>query len=75
MSNILLHLDEEEEKLIREYAKAKNITISTLIRNAILEKFEDETDLELYHAAMKQHHENPQVLSFDEMMAVIIRHL
>jgi len=34
----------------------------------VLEKIEDEIDLELYHAAMKQHKENPQVLSFDEMM-------
>ncbi len=75
MSNISLHLDEEEEKLIREYAKAKNITISTLLRNTVLEKIEDEIDLELYHAAMKQHQEDSQILSFDEMMAVIIRHL
>ncbi|PTQ84512.1 ribbon-helix-helix CopG family protein [Trichococcus patagoniensis] len=68
MSTISLRMDEEEEKLIKEYAKAKNITISALFRNAVLEKIEDEIDLELYHAAMKQHKENPQVLSFDEMM-------
>ncbi|MGA9519149.1 MAG: DUF6290 family protein [Trichococcus sp.] len=68
MSTISLRMDEEEEKLIKEYAKAKNITISALFRNAVLEKIEDEIDLELYHVAMKQHNENPQVLSFDEMM-------
>lgn len=68
MSTISLRMDEEEEKLIKEYAKAKNITISALFRNAVLEKIEDEIDLELYHFAMKQHIENPQVLSFDEMM-------
>jgi uncharacterized protein (DUF1778 family) len=68
MSTISLRIDEEEEKLIKEYAKAKNITISALFRNAVLEKIEDEIDLELYHAAMKQHKENPQVLSFEEMM-------
>ena len=55
MSTISLRMDEEEEKLIKEYAKAKNITISALFRNAVLEKIEDEIDLDLYHVAMKQH--------------------
>ena len=68
MSTISLRMDEEEEKLIKEYAKAKNITISALFRNAVLEKIEDEIDLDLYHVAMKQHIKNLQVLSFDEMM-------
>ena len=71
MSTISLRMDEEEEKLIKEYAKAKNITISALFRNAVLEKIEDEIDLDLYHVAMKQHIKNPQVLSFDEMMKEI----
>ena len=35
MSTISLRMDEEEEKLIKEYAKAKNITISALFRNAV----------------------------------------
>ena len=46
MSTISLRMDEEEEKLIKEYAKAKNITISALFRNAVLEKIEDEIDLQ-----------------------------
>ena len=68
MGTISLRMDEEDAKLIKEYAKAKNITVSALFRNAVLEKIEDEIDLELYNTAMKQHIENPQVISFDEMM-------
>lgn len=71
MGTISLRMDEEDAKLIEEYAKAKNITVSALLRIAVLEKIEDEIDLELYHAAMKQHNENPQVLAFDEMMKEI----
>ena len=71
MSTISLRMDEEEEKLIKEYAKTKNITVSSLIRNAVLEKIEDEIDMDLYHIAMKQHIANPQVVSFDEMMKEI----
>ncbi|TNV69053.1 type II toxin-antitoxin system RelB family antitoxin [Trichococcus shcherbakoviae] len=67
MGTISLRMDEEDAKLIKEYAKAKNITVSALFRNAVLEKIEDEIDLELYHVAMKQHKKNPQVVSFDKM--------
>ncbi|WP_107995275.1 type II toxin-antitoxin system RelB family antitoxin [Trichococcus paludicola] len=68
MGTISLRMDEEDAKFIKEYAKDNNITVSALLRNAVLEKIENEIDLELYHTAMKQHIRNPQVLSFDEMM-------
>ena len=71
MGTISLRMDEEDQKLIKEYAKTKNITVSSLIRNAVLEKIEDEIDMDLYHIAMKQHIANPQVVSFDEMMKEI----
>ena len=71
MGTISLRMDKENEKLIKEYAKTKNITVSSLIRNAVLEKIEDEIDMDLYHIAMKQHIANPQVVSFDEMMKEI----
>ena len=71
MGTISLRMDEEDAKLIKEYAKAKNITVSALLRNAVLEKIEDEIDRDLYHVAMKQHIENPQVVSLDEMMKEI----
>ena len=71
MGTISLRMDEEDEKLIKEYAKTKNITVSSHIRNAVLEKIEDEIDMDLYHIAMKQHIANPQVVSFDEMMKEI----
>ena len=71
MGTISLRMDEEDEKFIKEYAKTKNITVSSLFRNAVLEKIEDEIDMDLYHIAMKQHIANPQVVSFDEMMKEI----
>ena len=71
MGTISLRMDEEDEKLIKEYAKTKNITVSSRFRNAVLEKIEDEIDMDLYHIAMKQHIANPQVVSFDEMMKEI----
>lgn len=68
MTVISLRLDEQEDKLIKEYAKTKNISVSALIRSSVLEKIEDEIDLGLYNQAMKEHRENLQNISFKDML-------
>jgi len=68
MNIITLRINDNDNKLVRDYAKANNITISDLIRDSVLERIEDDIDLKLYNQAMKNHKENPQDISFDEMM-------
>ena len=68
MNIISLRVNDADNKLVRDYAKVNNITISDLVRNSVLEKIEDDIDLKLYNQAMKEHKENPQDISFDEMM-------
>lgn len=68
MGIISLRLNKDEDKLIRDYAKVKGISISDLVREAAIEKIEDDIDISLYNEAMKDHKENPQDISFDEMM-------
>lgn len=68
MTVISLRIDSQEDKLIKEYAKANNISVSALFRNAVLEKIEDEIDLGLYHQAMREHKKNPQSISFEDML-------
>ena len=68
MNVITLRINDNDNKLVRDYAKANNITISDLIRDSVLERIEDDIDLKLYNQAMKSHEENPQDISFDEMM-------
>lgn len=46
MTTISLRVDERDGKLIRDYAKLKNSSVSELMRNAIIEKIEDELDVE-----------------------------
>lgn len=67
MADILLKINPEDEKVIKEYAKSKNISVSTLFRNSVLEKIEDDIDLNLYKQAMQDFEENPESLSFDDM--------
>lgn len=68
MNIITLRTNDNYNKFVRDYAKANNITISDLIRDSFLERIEDDIDLKLYNQAMKNHKENPQDISFDEMM-------
>ena len=43
---ISVRLNEKDTKLIQTYAKMHNISLSDLIRNAVLEKIENEYDLD-----------------------------
>lgn len=57
MATISLRVDERDSKLIRDYAKMKKTSVSDLMRNAIIEKIEDEIDLENFDrvlASMEQ---------------------
>lgn len=68
MSSISLRMNDEEEKLIKEYAKAQNISVSELVRSSVLAKIEDDIDIDLYQQALKEHEAQPEDISFDEMM-------
>ena len=44
-----------------------NISLSDLIRNAVLEKIENEYDLECYNKAIKEYKKNPKTYTMDEV--------
>lgn len=50
---ISIRLTDKEEKIFKEFAKSKNLNLSTLIREALLEKIEDEYDIKIYHEYLK----------------------
>lgn len=56
---ISVRLSEEDTKLIKAYAEMNNTTLSDLIRNAIIEKIEDEYDLKCYEKAIEEYKKNP----------------
>lgn len=68
MTTISLRINPDDEKLIKEYAKSKNISVSALFRQSVLEKIEDDIDLDLYRQAMQEYNENPESISFEEML-------
>lgn len=64
---ISARLNDKETELIKAYAKINNISLSDLIRNAVLEKIENEYDLECYKKAVEVYKKNPKTYTLDEV--------
>ncbi len=64
---ISVRLNEEDTKLIKAYAELNKMTLSELIRNAIMEKIEDEYDLECYEKAIAEYRKNPVTYTLEEV--------
>lgn len=64
---ISVRLNDKETELIKAYAKINNISLSDLIRNAVLEKIENEYDLESYKKAVEEYKKNPKTYTLDEV--------
>ena len=64
---ISVRLSEEDTKLIKAYAEMNNTTLSDLIRNAIIEKIEDEYDLKCYEKAIEEYKKNPVTYTHEQV--------
>ncbi len=64
---ISVRLSEKDTELIKAYADMNNISLSDLIRTAVMEKIEDEYDLKRYDEALKKYKENPKTYTLDEV--------
>lgn len=68
MSTITVRLNSEEARIYKEYAEFKNIPLSTLMKEALEEKIEDEIDLKAilsYEERLKN--DEAEYISFDEV--------
>lgn len=64
---ISVRLSEEDTKLIKTYAEINNISLSDLIRNAVIERIEDEYDLKCYKKAVEEYKKNPKTYTLKEV--------
>ncbi len=46
----------------------KGMSVSELVRRAVLERIEDEFDLKAYNEAMKEYQDNPVTFSLEEVI-------
>ena len=65
--SISLRLSDEDTTLIKKYAALHNISVSDLFRQAVMEKIEEEYDLQCYEKAMLNYKADPVTYSLDEV--------
>ena len=68
MGTVALRLNDRDEELIKEYAKAKGISVSKLFRDVVLALYGVDIDNDLYSPALEAHRNDTHAISFDEMM-------
>jgi len=61
MAILSFYLDGQDEKLIKNYAKSKNISVSSFLRSLAVEKIEDDLDDQLYEQAIREAKPNQDV--------------
>ena len=64
---ISVRLNDDDTRLMKLYAEMNNMSLSDLIRIAVIEKIEDEYDLECYEKAIREYEENPKTFTLDEV--------
>ena len=62
-----LRVNLQEERLIREYAKMKNVSVSDLIRQSVMERIEDEIDVQIAQKAYEEYIADPVTYTHDEV--------
>lgn len=68
---ISVRLNEEDTELIKAYAKINHVSLSDLIRNAVLEKIENEHDLKAYYEAIDEYKKNPKTYTHEEVKKIL----
>ena len=65
---ISIRMTNEEKNLASAYAKLNGVSLSEAIKRAYFEKIEDEYDIELADAALRDYEKNPKTYSLKEVM-------
>ena len=64
---VSIRMTQEEKELADAYAKLNGVSLSEAIKRAYFEKIEDEYDIALAEAALKEYEKNPKTYSLEEV--------
>ena len=64
---ISLRLSDDDTMLIKKYAEINKMSVSDLIRQSVMERIENEYDLEMFDKAMAEYKESPITYSLDDV--------
>ena len=65
---VSIRMTEEERQLADAYAKLNGVSLSEAIKKAYFDKIEEEYDIALADAAMREYKKNPKTYTLDELM-------
>ncbi len=65
---ISIRMTDEEKRLAEAYAKLNGVSLSESIKRAYFERIEDEYDIALADAALKEYEKNPKTYTLQELM-------
>ena len=65
---ISIRMTDEEKQLANAYAKLNGVSLSEAIKRAYFEKIEDEFDIALADAALREYEKNPKTYTLKELM-------
>ncbi|MBR4643067.1 MAG: ribbon-helix-helix protein, CopG family [Selenomonadaceae bacterium] len=69
MALITVNIQDEALNRLEDYTEKKDISVSEFIRRAVLEKLEDEEDIQAADAAYAEYLKNPVTIPFKEAAA------
>ena len=69
--SISIRLNPQENELIKNFAQLNGLSVSEFIRNTIMERIEDEIDLQDYKKAMEEFKKNPKTYTHAEMVKML----
>ena len=64
---ISLRLNDDDAALFRKYAELNKMSVSDMIRQAVMEKIEDEYDMQTYKTAMAEYRKTSVTYSHEEV--------
>ena len=65
---ISIRMTDEEKQLADAYARLNGCSLSEAIKRAYFERIEEEYDIALADAALREYEKNPKTYTLDELM-------
>ena len=68
---ISIRMTDEEKQLADAYAKINGVSLSEAIKRAYFEKIEDEYDIAVADAALREYEKNPKTYTHEEIKKML----
>lgn len=71
MSTVTVRLNKEESKLFNDYAEIHDMPLSTILKEVLKEKLEDEYDMELIKEYENNENEHTKLYTHEEVKDIL----